>query len=375
MNKLIHRPRARMAWAISLSLSLFALAAAPAVAQETSSLRLEGTGGQVLHTVPIQAGPDAILINPNGAVTVRCVPNSAGNACEGVASPRQVPTLTGFGIVSPTVVDGRPRVEAGQTFYMNWNSTGAQVCLASTASTPALGLQGWSGLQALQATDNAPAGGLRFDALPSGTDLIAATVSLECFNSDGSVKVDYAVDVVRPAGGSTGCALASSPYIQPAGFTRSTQGWSQWGGTAAYPPLSGGKREISIPAMSYVVLPFTPTAGASLSISTATNQNLGIPWNGFLVTVSPCQGDFRPPVSQGQTPPVDDPTLAPGCRRLIGGGETTTPLFDTQAPGRGCLLQPGQTYYLNIIQTNFQGVINRTSQCSANACGPQYTWE
>lgn len=371
MNKLIHRPRARMAWAISLSLSLFALAAAPAIAQETSSLRLEGAGGQVLHTVPIQAGPDAILINPNGAVTVRCVPNSAGNACEGVASPRQVPTLTGFGIVTPTVVDGRPRVEAGQTFYMNWNSTGAQVCLASTASTPALGLQGWSGLQALQATGNAPAGGLRFDALPSGTDLIAATVSLECFNSDGSVKVDYAVDVVRPAGGSTGCAIASSPYIQPAGFNRSTQGWSQWGGTSAFPPSYGSTRTISIPAMSYVVLPFNPVAGSSLSISTAAPQALNIPWNGFLVTVSPCQGDFRPPV---QNPPADDRTLAPGCRKFISGGETTTPIFDTQSPGRGCLLEPGGTYYLNIIQTNYQGVINRTTSCSSTACGPQYNW-
>lgn len=354
------KPINELSLAVGASLLAFAF---PSVlnAQTLLELRKAGTA-QVLHEVQLQSNAQVDL-DPTGKLIASCLDANNDSTCDGIATGGGVgaaPTIDSLS-VSATVPDGasRPRVEVGQTFYANWSTANAEICVASGPTQ----LAGWTGLQALSGTGNAPSGGLRFNVLPPEGSL-PANIGLSCYGTGGRAQRSLQVDVVQPSG-PVGCGI-SSPYIAPAGWNNSGLTWQQVGGTSAFPPNSS-TRNISLGKLSYISLPFTPTAGQNLTGAFTTNQMTPDPsWSGLFIGVSECLADFRFGV---QDPPSNEPTMSRACRRTIQPPEASVPIFKTSGGEGECVLTPGRTYYLNIIQVGSeQGLRLQQSDCTVDAC-------
>ncbi len=330
-------------------------------AQTLLELRKAGTT-QVLHEVQLQSNAQVDL-DPSGKLIASCLDTNNDTVCDGISTGfGTAPTITSMSVSVP-VPDGgtRPQAEVGQTFYVNWATSNAEICVASGTTE----LSGWTGLQALSGTGNTPSGGLRFNSLPAN---LPANVGLSCYGTGGRAQRSVLMDVIN-ATGPVGCPI-SSPYIAPSGWNNSGFTWQQVGGNAAYPP-NGSTRTINLPAKSYISLPFIPQQGNSLEMVLAEAQGTAVhSWEGLYIAIGECAADFRFP--QG-SPPPSDPTLSSACRRTVQANAQTVQLFETTGAANGrCQLTPGRTYFLNIIQAGSQqGLSQGQSDCPSTQCAIQ----
>lgn len=358
------KPINELSLAVGASLLAFAF---PSLlnAQTLLELRKAGTA-QVLHEVQLQSNAQVDL-DPTGKLIASCLDANNDSTCDGIATGGGVgaaPTIDSLSVTA-TIPDGaaRPRVEVGQTFYANWATANAEICVASGPTE----LAGWTGLQALSGTGNAPSGGLRFNVLPPAGSL-PANIGLSCYGTGGRAQRSVQVDVVQPAG-PVGCSV-TSPYIAPSGWNNSGLTWQQVGGNASYPPNTS-TRTINLQQKGYISLPFIPQAGNSLQVVLAPAQGTGVhQWEGLFIGISECAADFR----FGQSsPPPSDPTLSSACRRTVQAGEQTVQLFETSGAANGrCQLTPGRTYYLNMIQVGSEFNIGTgASDCPSQQCAIQ----
>lgn len=362
------KPINELSLAVGASLLAFAF---PSLlnAQTLLELRKAGTA-QVLHEVQLQSNAQVDL-DPTGKLIASCLDANNDSTCDGIVTGGGVgaaPTISSLSVTA-TIPEGatRPRVEVGQTFYANWATANAEICVASGPTE----LAGWTGLQALSGTGNAPSGGLRFNVLPAAGNL-PASIGLSCYGTGGRAQRSVQVDVVQPAG-PVGCSV-TSPYIAPAGWNNSGLTWQQVGGNATYPP-NGATRSLALGAKSYISLPFTPQAGAKLEVALAEAQGTAVhQWEGMFIGISECAADFR----FGQSsPPPSDPTLSSLCRRTVQAGAQNVPLFETSGAQNGrCQLTAGRTYYLNFIQVGSEFALGAgLSDCPSNQCQIQIKFQ
>lgn len=351
---------------LAVGVSLLALAF-PSILNAQTILELRKSGSaQVLHEVQLQSNSQVDL-DPAGKLIASCLDANNDNTCDGITTGGGVgaaPIINPMTVTASVPEGGtRPRVEVGQTFYVNWATTNAEICVASGPSE----LSGWVGLQALSGTGNSPSGGLRFNTLPAAASL-PANVGLSCYGTGGRAQRSVLMDVVA-ATGPVGCSV-SSPYIAPTGWNNSGFTWQQVGGNAAYPP-NGATRTLNLPAKAYISLPFVPESGHSLQIALAEAQGTAVhQWEGLYIAIGECAADFRFPQA---SPPPSDPTLAPACRHTVQAGAQNVQLFETTGAQNGrCQLTPGRTYYLNIVQVGSEFNLGAgLSDCPSTQCAIQ----
>lgn len=333
---------ARLAVALA---TITALAAIPTTEAQTPSVQIADTQ----LTLPLSTTADVIL-TPSGNFEGRCVLTAGTTRCSGAPpippSPDNGPAAT---LTAPSDATADT-----PTPVTNTASNGAEVCVA--ASMPAL--VSWTGLVQPNSTTQVtfPAEG-------------AYNLSLRCYNAHGvspSVTRTVSVtDTVTPPPP----PACSGPLMRPAGWSMSSIGWTQYGGRP-YPPNTS-TRLITLDALGYISLPFTPSPGDTLTMQIAAAAGTNTQsFTALYYTISECQGDFRAPVA---TPPANDPTLANACRRTMTGPEEAALLFRTTGTTPGvCQLTPGKSYYLNIIQAGSSTMIlNRQSDCTASQCAWQ----
>lgn len=161
--------------------------------------------------------------------------------------------------------------------------------------------------------------------------------------------------------------------LPPASFGAITKDWSQ---LFALPTESkkpryalGQSYPTPIPFVGrsqYTVTPFVPPANHFVNLYFDQAQaRAGVygkarPADAMFLTISPCPGDFRPPDWSSA-----DRFLTPSCRIFENSGSL---VWSTSAIFGGCVLEPGKTYYLNVIAANPEGGIEPgESSCAATA--------
>lgn len=343
-------------------LSFLALAAPLAHAQ---NLELRKAGVETpLHVVPLLAGAEQSL-DAAGNVRLRCVDANNDNTCDGLAlSGGTAPTMPQFLLTAPTPEGApRPSIAVGQTFYVNWSTANAEVCVANGPTQ----LTGWSGLQALNGTGNVPTAGLRFTSLPAAGNL-PASIGLTCFGAGGRIQRTSLIDVVASTTPPpTNCARNDGALlINPSGWLNSGLTWLQMGGQAQYPPIDGSRR-ILLGQKQFISLPFDARSSENLNMLLAPDGQLGDAYDGFYYTISECAGDFRSP-STNPTVLADEPTLGSACRGVVD-GKVDRKLFTTEAFATQCRVIPGHSYHFNIIQADGgNSILQGQSLCQSAAC-------
>ena len=113
-----------------------------------------------------------------------------------------------------------------------------------------------------------------------------------------------------------------------------------------WPGISGVVPMIPLPVNRYLALQFTVPSNASatlLGTFLVGDTGYSAPLS---MTISTACGDFRDPAAGS--------TVVAGCRKnaiAAHGG------FSWHISGQGCVLQPGRTYYLNIINADVSGAL------------------
>jgi hypothetical protein len=343
-------------------LSFLALAAPLAHAQ---NLELRKAGVETpLHVVPLLAGAEQSL-DAAGNVRLRCVDANNDNTCDGLAlSGGTAPTMPQFLLTAPTPEGAaRPSIAVGQTFYVNWSTANAEVCVANGP----VELSGWSGLQTLNGTGNVPAAGLRFTSVPAAGSL-PASVGLTCFGAGGRIQRTSLIDVVagtnpQPAN----CIRNGGTFLfNPSGWLNSGLTWQQLGGSAQYPPVNVSPR-VPLDQKQFISLPFVARQVENMNYFVAPDGALGTGYEGFYLTISECSGDFRSPSSNANVL-ADEPTLDASCRMFFS-GKIEKRIFTTDAVAGQCRVIPGRSYFLNIIQAGGpDSILQGQSLCPSARC-------
>jgi len=148
----------------------------------------------------------------------------------------------------------------------------------------------------------------------------------------------------------------ADPLIAPAGWDTQSSTWSDaWSAAdgsqpSTYPNSGGIPVPIGANKNKIKVINFVPLANQTVDISwdrvqANPEQNYyARPANLMFISISPCPGDVRAPLSSSP-----DPFLRNGCRQIAGGGS----MFFTTQPGNYdpdivCTLQAGTMYFMNI---------------------------
>lgn len=152
-------------------------------------------------------------------------------------------------------------------------------------------------------------------------------------------------------------------YIHPAGWQKRTKVWQQTFSSPDGVPKATYPNSVSFPVPvpgliatkgQYLVMPFIPTPALVVNMfwdpAQARPQDgygRARPALGMFVGISKCQADFRPHTFVGA---LFDPFLHNGCRKF----ENTASIFYTtlsaaESDDSVCALEPGETYYLNVI--------------------------
>jgi len=341
--------------ALALGLTV---AAVPALAQ-TTTITLDNATPPIV--IPLKDAT-SIEIDGNGDLTAECVLN--GTTCQGVT----IGGTKAAGALSRTPATGS--IEAGQAVTIGWTATNAELC--TTSSTPAM--PAWSGVVATS-------GGSKQVTLPAAGDY---SFSLICYNSTGGSTGTSTVQVTAtPSAGPqtpAGCDITSTdPLFTPAGFTEHRVPWSTAFYGSVYPATGGYLNPIGSVTMGkmpvngrYLAIEFKPAAGQGLSLAweqaqavAQHNYRTANPAGPVFLSISPCPGDFRLPVSSPTPASVEaEDYLRPACRKFDQAGtiylNTTKPSFNN------CGIVPTRTYYLNVLFANpNDGLITSETTCLA----------
>lgn len=370
------------------SLLLAVLAVPAAHAQSKTVTFSTPTTQNVLAITLVDGQP--VTIDTTGNLSARCTGNPAGTQCSGV------PTGGGGGgnpataTLSGSIANGATAVTPGSPITLTPQSNGA-VCLRRSAPATAWGPAGSFGSPILAPIDASDAQTIN---LVTGNQQY--TFELQCYGEGGSSAVQ-SWTVTTAAGGGGGPANCNA-ITPPAGFTRSpTTSFQELrnengGVPTPFPNSGGGFNALSISRSQYVSIAFTvpstfPT-GLAKNIR-YTNITFLPPGASYVnvsnnyVTISECPGDFRIP-SPSQDAPADDPTFAEGCRTYRAGNPGQRVNYqvrgfegapDTPSTPSQCHLEPGRTYYYNMILDgpadgiNQAGTVNGCQITTATECG------
>lgn len=190
--------------------------------------------------------------------------------------------------------------------------------------------------------------------------------------ADAAARADGSADAGAEGdagsdGGSGGCGITSThPGFQPAGFTQHIVEWPDafYGNTFPDVDLGGLSpvgsftfRSSSSPAGipmagHYISIPFVPAPDRNYRIGWYRAQAIGSrdypggrPAEAAYVTISPCPGDFR-------APDLGAPRTDPRSQVCSEYAQDGNIFYGTTGGGSQCLLEPGRTYYLNLIFAN-----------------------
>lgn len=331
---------ARLALAVGIGL-------AACTAAQAQSTTLQFTNTQ-LDPIPLLDN-STLSIDSAGNVVAQCVPD--GDTCQGITgagagAPGVNLSLAGGG--TSTTLTGPGNIQ------LSWTSTNApEVCMARSTPT----VSGWTGVKASAGTSQSV-------SLTAAGDY---DLSLECYNDNGSGTSATVSATVEEGGGGgpvPNCTITSSdPLFQPSSFVSHVLDWEEVFYGNSFPVIkSGGLAPVGsftfrspsqpsgIPiAGNYISVPFVPAAGTNYKVEwyraqaiTARNYRIARPADSVYVTISPCAGDFR--LRSFAVPNTD--ALHPNCRTHTQDG---TLFYGTTGGAAQCALQPGQTYFLNII--------------------------
>lgn len=336
-------------------------------------------GTQANKEIPLAAG-SAVVFDSSGNLTVDCA--LTNGVCAPLAGTGGSPPPTG----APTITnfarnDGDTDLRAGDLIRLIWSTTDAAACAATTPLLPA-GLNGttWPSVKSVNEL-----GGETIQLPVAGN----YEFSLQCFNAAGgsqlqTIALTAAVSDTPPP---AGCNLPADPLIQPAGWTRTNVDWvsafsSRDGSPVAiYPSSVGFPVPIGAAKNGYTTIPFTPTANLTVNLNwdgVQANSAQGYPnprpASSMFVSISPCPGDVRAPVSG-----ASDPWLRLGCRKM---GFNANIFYTTSAipesNDSACRLEAGSTYYLNVMAADpsdgltlgehtCEPVSNSANGCDVNA--------
>jgi hypothetical protein len=321
--------------------------------------------------VPLKAG-SSVQVDSSGNLIAECV--LANGTCSGLPTGSAAGAPTG----SLSRVDGDPEVHAGESVKLAWSSSGAKVCQASSTG-PA---NNWSGPRT-----TANGSGETITVVTQGSYVF----KLLCFNEAGAsppytVAVNVLAGQANPPPAADDCTLdASTPLVQPAGWTRIDKSWSQlfadYDGSPmpTYPSSFGYPVPIGANKGTYVAASFTAGADQTVSIFWDPMQAkpeqgyyTARPAQGMFISVSPCAGDLRPADGSGGF-------LMAGCRRYNSSAGITYSTKSTLAASNftACKLQAGKKYYINVLPADpTDGLSAGEHSCSdtpssANACDVQ----
>ncbi|MBD8526441.1 hypothetical protein [Pseudomarimonas arenosa] len=302
----------------------------------------------------------------NGDLTVECLEN--GDSCPGIGG-------TGGGLGAPgaptvTLTANSTNITTIQSLTLNWSTAGdpaAQACY----SYPAQGTSSWAGVAR-------PVNGQQvLNNLVAGTYVFG----LRCFNEAG-YNVDTTETVTVTQSQSQGQEYCSVVYptqpTQPSftahGFARTNATMQEiWG-------INPGETQTQKQVVPQFIM--ANTRDRYLSIEFVMTDETGGPLSQFGlgwieggvfgnagaidVTISPCPGDFRPPV--GGSP---DPYLSFQCRT---GEASATGQINVSSVAQlsGCRAPVGKRMYINIA--TYQGMGGATTPTvftcgSNNTCG------
>lgn len=143
-----------------------------------------------------------------------------------------------------------------------------------------------------------------------------------------------------------------------------------------FPSTGSDQGRLVTPLAQYVSIGFTappatkppyPNPLGGVFLFTESQVGGGANLNVAYITISQCPGDFRIPTSNASAP-VDDPTLANGCRNIdFADVSLSTPSLILRridyrtglatSTSSQCQITPGQTYYFNLILADPRGGI------------------
>lgn len=168
---------------------------------------------------------------------------------------------------------------------------------------------------------------------------------------------------------------AGDPLIKPAGYIRTEVSWERMFSGHSFPRMPSWLQPVGAwtlrtthntgPRMigRYLTVPFVPQPGQSYRIAWLNAQAVGPagygnprPADRVLVSISECSGDLRKPSLFSPDPQISQ------CRGLNNSGVLS---FGT-APSSLCKLQPGRTYWLNVVFADPAGGLSPTeTTCTA----------
>ena len=349
----------RAAFALGLT-----VAAVPALAQ-TTTITLENATPPIV--IPLKDAT-SIEIDGNGDLTAQCVLN--GTDCQGVTSGGAKASSA----LTRTPATGT--IEEGQAVTIGWSASNAELC--TTSSSPAVAA--WAGVVATT-------GGSKQVILPGVGDF---SFSMICYNSTGGSVGSSTVQVTAVQSEdpiSPGCDITSTdPLFTPAGFSQHIVPWTTAFYGSVFPATGGYLNPIGSVTISklpvtgrYLAIEFTPKQGEALSLAweqaqavSHHNYRTPSPAGPIFLSVSPCAGDFRLPVSAPTPTSVDSENYQrAACRKFDQAG--TIYLNSSQPSFNNCGIKAGRKYFLNILFADPTDGLNTTEhtcldgdRCEAN---------
>jgi hypothetical protein len=346
--------------------SLTLLAAALASALAVTSVHAQSTIEFVNSSHPpiqLRANTD-VTFDSEGNLEAECVLQAAPSTlCAGLGTtvgPRPQVTLSAPAAVTTAVAFNVTRTIVNT----------ADVCL--TALTPAQNVVGWGSVTPSNGTTE-----VRINA--AGT----YEFGLRCYNIDGANQQLATATVVAEGPTNTwppdpsACTLPSSPAIRPAGFVEYVRTWEVAFFGQSYPntpsflapigsftiskPLNNGPSSVGM----YLSIPFIPNAAQSITLRhnpaqtvQTTEGTYGGRPGSFLVGISPCAGDLRPPSTAAEAD-----IWQRHCRFV---GTEANMSFGTLA-GNQCRLVEGQVYWLTYSATDPYNLSPNTNTCEGGS--------
>ncbi len=301
----------------------------------------------------------------NGDLSIRCrkdgencVTANIGGGSSGTNPPTNV-----------SLTPSATTLTAGGAFNLTWTSTNAEACYGAGPA----GISGWTN-QVLTPTRGAP-------GLPLSLAEGNYTFQLRCFNAGGSTTVNAPAVTVTAGGGGGGGNFCSEYYASglPTGSGFNGHGFEQvivpffnvFGAEPGYTAgiTAGVPGNFVNPSTNRImVIPFTllsdAGAGSQMQLSWVESQLQGVPTGAVTVTISPCPGDFRTPVSSSS-----DPYMQFRCRQDAGiSGNLAA---SAQAGTTNCPAPKDKQMYINIATYDmFVPSPPSTSTCSGTStCG------
>ncbi|MGN6520642.1 MAG: hypothetical protein ACTHK2_14580 [Dokdonella sp.] len=290
----------------------------------------------------------------NYSMSVTCT-NSTGYAQGGgtATAPQQPPQPANFAL-TPSANPATINIP----FSVSWNVTGATSC-TGTASLDgsSVNLPGWTDVTTTASPRTVTA------SVAGGY-----TLGMTCSNAQGSVSsAPLALTVTGDTGGCPAGRQTTADVCYSYGLGSScaagadvTQFTSIWGRNAAGGPMIAfpGYQEFAVfknlDKTKYIAAKIdVPLTGLDPVMSGIITHGETYPGPALTVAISPTCGDFSPTTSICLTTGTTGGQIA---------GKWKLP---TATQTNGCVITPGQSYYINIKATN---PAQTSSDCSGNIC-------